>query len=126
MGQKLKLEFKIKIKRVLDDGFTGLQEDYMIRFQDKKLKHRFVPSSELVIYIETADKIEVRPDFVSEGYSVFYVVINNFLSNGIQFSDINQEKGFFWNYRGIITNKYFESNDGWEKGTIIRIMLKQI
>ena len=120
--EKIRFEFRCRIIRIVDDGFTALENEYLIKFQDKKYKHLFNSGDEIVIVLENVDT--PREEENKEGYSVIYCHLKNYLSNGIQFIDAkNKQSGFFWNYRGMITNKIFETNDLWDKDSILRIMI---
>ena len=123
--EQIKFNFNCRILRIVDDGFIALDKEYLIKFQDNKHKHFFNADDEVFIGLENVD--EPRDDELKEGYSVIYCQLKNYLSNGIQFLDIKeQKKGFFWNYRGVLTHRIFENNDLWEKNSILRIMIRKI
>lgn len=123
--QKFKIEFKCRINRMTQDGFSALENDtYLIRFQDSKHAHIFNDGDTIIISLENTD--EPKQETTRNGYSVIYCTLKNHLSNGFQFSDVNSNNGFFWSYRGIITYKLFENTEIWETGTLIRIMIKRL
>jgi len=120
--EKIRFEFKCRIIRTVENGFTALENEYLIQFQDRKHKHLFNSGDEIIVVLENVDA--PREEELKGGYSVIYCHLKNYLSNGIQFLDIkNKQTGFFWNYRGMITNKIFEANDLWEKDSLLRIMI---
>ncbi len=122
--EKLSFQLRCKIYRVIENGFTALQDEYLIMFQDTKHKHQFYPSDEIILAVENSEPAQEE---LLKGYSVIYCLLKHYLANGIQFLDTsNQEKGFFWNYRGVLTNKLFENNDPWKKNSILRIMIRKI
>ena len=132
MDSKLKMEthkiqFKCRILRNIENGFTALEDNsYIINFQDKKLRHQFNPKEEVVITIENVE-IEGN-EIISGGSSVIYCVLRNFMSNGLQFADYT-EKGketFFWDYRGMITHRTFEKKDVFERDDILRISIQKL
>lgn len=126
MEQIFKFSFKCRIIRVFDTGFTAIFEDgYLVKFQDKKYKYIFFNDDNIIVTIENTD--ELRQEYIKSGYSVIYVILKNYLPNGIQFINFNKQKqGFFWDYRGFITHKIFEDSDLWEKDTLLRIMMKRV
>ena len=125
MLNKERIEFSCKIIRLIENGFLAEDKDkYRILFEDKKFKHLFKPSDDVVIVIENVD--EARDEEIKEGYSVIYCILQSYLSNGIHFIGINEKHGFFWNYRGQITNQKMEENDYWSKNDILRIMMHSV
>ena len=125
MEQIFKLSFKCRIIRVFPNGFTAiLKKGYLIKFQDKNYRIPFHEGDN--IFVTLANDTEPRQEYLRPSYLVIYCIIKNFLPNGIQFIDINnQKKGFFWDYRGLLTNEIFEESDIWEKDTLLRIMIKK-
>ena len=122
-----KIQFKCRILRNIENGFTALEDNsYIIHFQDKKLRHQFNPKEEVVITIENVE-IEGN-EIIAGGSSVIYCILRNFVSNGLQFADY-AEKGketFFWDYRGMITHRTFEKKDVFERNDILRISIKRL
>ena len=126
MEQIFKFSFRCRIIRVFNNGFTAVIDNssYLIKFQDKKYRPFFFTGDEVIVTIENVD--EPRQEAVRRNYLVIYGVIKNYLPNGIQFVNFNEQKqGFFWNYRGFITHEIFEDSDIWEKDTLLRIMIKR-
>ena len=122
--EKIKIEFKCKIHKLIENGFVGIVNEYLIQFQDKKYNHLFKPNDTIAFVIENADK--PKQEEVQEGYSVLYCVVRNYLSNGFLFIDPESpQKGIFWDYRGLLTHKMFEEHDYWEKNTLLRVMLRK-
>ena len=125
MLNKERIEFNVKIIRLIENGFLAEDKNkYRIMFEDKKFKHFFKPSDEVVIVIENVE--EARDEEVKEGYSVIYCILQSYLSNGIHFLGINEKHGFFWNFRGQITSHLMENHDYWSKGEILRIMIHSV
>ena len=125
MDSKFKFSFKCTILRVFDNGFTALEEGYLIQFQDNQWRPPFLCNDN--IYISLEDAQDTGPEVNRPNYRVVYCKLKNYLSNGIRFVDCKAEqRGFFWAYRGFLTHSLFESDDIWEKDTILRIMLRKV
>ena len=122
---RFKFSFKCKILRVFNNGFTALERGYLIKFLDEKNRPLFFRNDEIHVAVEDAE--EIGQEIHKPNYMVIYCVLKNYLSNGFQFIDTyGQQKGFFWNYRGVLTHKLFESEDIWERDTLLRIMMRKI
>jgi len=126
MADKVVLQFKCKIHRLIDNGFTSLDEkEYLIRFEDKNLHHPFNKDDNILITIENVEN--VQKEIVADGYLVIFCILKSFLSNGFLFIGANSKnEGFFWTYRGMITHRLFAVNDYFEKNSLLRIMIKKI
>ena len=123
--QSTKLSFNCKIIRLTDNGFSALENEYLIKFEDSRLKHYFKVGDQLSITLENTEK--EGNEIVREGYSSFYVQLKRYLANGFNFMDVGGEpQTFFWDFRGFITHKSFESNSYWSKESIIRILIYRI
>ena len=125
MEQIFKFSFKCRIIRVFNNGFTAvLDNGYIIKFQDKKYRPMFHAGDDILVTLENVS--EPGQEYARSKYLVIYCILKNYLPNGIQFVNFNEQKqGFFWNYRGLITHKLFEESDIWEKDTLLRIMIKK-
>jgi len=122
MAELIKLQFRAKILRIIEDGFKALENDYLITFTDKKSMHLFRKGDEVLITIENVD--EDGKEEINDGYSVIYCILKNHLSNGFQFVEAGFEpKSFFWDFRGIITQKSMEKTDYWERNSLLRIAI---
>ena len=122
-----KFSFKCRIIRIFDNGFTAIldENEYIIKFQDKKYRPLFYVGDEILVTIENGS--EPGQEYTRQKYMVIYCTLKNYLPNGIQFVNFNEQKhGFFWTYRGFITHKMFEDSDIWEKDTLLRIMIKRV
>lgn len=120
-----KISFNARIRRLLKEGFSALQDEYLITFQDKKKTHLFEKGDNISITIENAN--DMGEEIVSKGYSIIYCILKNYVSNGFQFVDVNnQSKGFFWNYRGLISEKSLEKNEYWDRDTLLKITILKV
>ena|SRR3990167_10164972 len=116
--------FECRVIRVTEEGLSALDNEYLVKFHDSRIKHHFSIGDIVHFSIENID--EIGEDICRRGYSVIYITLKNHLPNGFSFIDFTPEKSFFWSQRGILTHRFFENNDGWEKGTKLRISLKKI
>lgn len=118
----IKIKFFCVILRMLDDGFIAQEKGYIIKFFDKKKQHLFNKGDLIAVSIENVEK--AGNDTTKQGYSVIFCQLKNYLSNGFQFIDLDEpQKGFFFNYRGSLSNQRFENNDFWERESILRISI---
>lgn len=124
--EHFKFSFRCRILRVFDSGFIAILENgYLIKFQDKKYNFFFSADNNIIVTIENTN--ELGQEHIKSKYSVIYVLLKNYIPNGIQFVNYNEQKqGFFWNYRGFITHEIFEDSDIWERDTLLRIMIKKV
>ena len=122
--EHIRFSFKCYVLRKSSDGFTGLIEgDYIIKFRDSKHKHLFDEGDNLLITLENT--AEQSREEVKKRYSIIYVVVHSFLSNGFLFRDYVEKKSFFWSNRGMITHKKFEDSDIFNEGDILKMIIRK-
>ena len=123
--QYTKLQFSCKVKRIIDNGFTAMEGEDLIKFQDSRLKHYFNIGDSLSVTLENVDK--EGNETIREGRSVFYVQLKRYLPSGFNFMDVGGEpKTLFWDFRGFITHKSFENSSPWIKESIIKITIYRL
>lgn len=118
--ENFKFDFSAKIVLVNKEGFAAtLKDNYLIKFKDKK-RHFFDVTNIINISIENS---EIGNDEINQEYSIIYVRLSSYITNGIVFEDI-MRKSFF--SRGMLTHKWMESNEGWQIGSILKITILKI
>lgn len=123
--EKLTFQSQCKIIRKTEHGFTALEKEYLIKFEDSKYTHYFKVGD--LIQIEMENVSEAREDIIRDGYSVFYIQIKNYTSNGISFNDVGSVPAtFFWSFRGFITNEIFEEVEPYELESILKITFRKL
>jgi len=122
--EKLSFQFACKIIRKTEKGFSALEKEYLIKFEDSKYIHFFKVGDTVEVTIENTN--EAKEDIIRDGYSAFYVQIKNYTANGISFMDVNaQPQTFFWSFRGFITNEIFEEVEPYELESILKITMRK-
>ena len=123
--EKLNFQFPCKIIRKTEKGFSALEKEYLIKFEDSKYIHYFNVGDLVEITIENTN--EKKEDVIREGYSVFYIQIKNYTANGINFMDVgSQPTTFFWSFRGFITNEIFEEVEPYELESILKVTMRKL
>lgn len=121
--EKLVFQFNCRVIRIASDGINLENEGYLIKFRDNRKQHLFSIGDNLSFTIENVEK--ARDEVITPEKSIIYCIISSFISNGFLFMDVNQEHGFFWNVRGMLSHKRFETDTLFGHNSLIRISISK-
>lgn len=121
----IKFNFECRIERITDEGFSAvLQDGYLIKFKDSKFRYPFHINDNLNISIENVEK--AGREEVKYSQATIYVKLYSFIANGFLFRDVGMEKGFFWNMRGLLTHRKYQTDDIHSENDILKIIIKKV
>ena len=123
--EKVSFQTICKIIRKTEKGFSALEGEYLIKFEDSKYVHFFKVGDD--IEINMGNVSEGKEDTIREGYSLFYIQIKNYTANGINFMSVGEKPStFFWSFRGFLTNEVFEDIEPYPLDSILKITMRKI
>jgi len=136
MEQKIVILFRLKIKRVFNDGFEGIDTESKKRFDQKTcfvkdkicLKENIYKIGQIVnIKIEVISKEDIKEEIPGKK---FYCVINELTNEGFYTKSFDENESRFmrrqwFNSRGMITFPNEEIGNSFEIGDILKITIRR-
>lgn len=135
MEEHIKLQFRLKIRRILIDGFEGIDTEQKQLFkQESTIRDKFAlkdtrlkVGDDIIVTIEVITKDNIKEDRKDKE---FYCVVNELTNNGFYTKrydeNINRFKRVFWyESRGMITFTE-EKYERFEVGDILKISLRVV
>lgn len=121
--ESVRVQFSAQIIRIEPEGFTAEDKGYLIKFRDKSA-HYFSLGDNITFLIENVP--ESGRNEATKKFSILYVTLNSYITNGFLFRDSGKPRGFlFSSIRGMLTHKFFENQSPWEKESLLKIILKR-